>query len=473
MAVVTATKTGNWSDTTVWDTGALPQPGDTVRPASFIVTINQDVNLSSGILESISTGHFAISVTPRAIVAAEIRSSTGHSGGGVVRCSHASGTVTVTANVFAGLQRGIDLTGAGTLIINGDTIGGSAANAHGAYNNSAAGTLIINGNVTGGNVATAGGVQNQLTGTTIVDGNATGGAGGAPGANNLAGGTLRVDTAVGNDYGVGGTHLAAGVGLDGTNTAGAITTYKNLRFGAKGQSPVGKAALCEYGPPNVVSVYRESGALLGFSDPATFADLPAESDVRNGIDYGNGSYTGTCAVPAANQVTVGAPVDNTAGTAVLTAGAVSAAIAAANLASQESVDALPTASEIDTHLSGTHGVGSWPTATGFATSSNVTGAQLAIQSDIAAIKVKTDALPASPAATGDIPGTGAIASAIFAVAVETGHDLTTVLRAIYAAVRGRSVADDADDPATITYYAPDNTTARVTHTLTDTERTVA
>lgn len=97
----------------------------------------------------------------------------------------------------------------------------------------------------------------------------------------------------------------------------------------------------------------------------------------------------------------------------------------------------------------------------------------AVDTEIAAIKAKTDNLPASPAATSDIPGTAAIATAIFAVAVETGHDLTTVLRAIYAAIRGRSVADDGDDPTTITYYAPDNTTARVTHTLTDTERTVA
>ena len=73
----------------------------------------------------------------------------------------------------------------------------------------------------------------------------------------------------------------------------------------------------------------------------------------------------------------------------------------------------------------------------------------------------------------DIPGTAAIATAIYAVAVETGHDLTTVLRAIYAATRGRSVADNADDPTTVTYYAPDNSTARIVHTLTDTERTVA
>lgn len=64
-------------------------------------------------------------------------------------------------------------------------------------------------------------------------------------------------------------------------------------------------------------------------------------------------------------------------------------------------------------------------------------------------------------------------SDILALTVETGHSLLVVLRALYALNRGKSVADDADNPTEIVYYAPDNSTARVTHTLTDTERTVA
>ena len=42
------------------------------------------------------------------------------------------------------------------------------------------------------------------------------------------------------------------------------------------------------------------------------------------------------------------------------------------------IDALPTAAEIDTQLSGTHGNGSWATATGFATPTNVSDAQSTI-----------------------------------------------------------------------------------------------
>lgn len=113
-----------------------------------------------------------------------------------------------------------------------------------------------------------------------------------------------------------------------------------------------------------------------------------------------------------------------------------------------------TTTDIDTQLSGTHGAGSWATATGFATPTNVSDAQTAITNAIAAL---------NNVAVADI----------LAASVETGHSLQTVLRALYALVRGRSVADDADNPASIAYYAPDNTTVRVTHTLSDVERTVA
>lgn len=132
----------------------------------------------------------------------------------------------------------------------------------------------------------------------------------------------------------------------------------------------------------------------------------------------------------------------------------------------------PTKAELDSAVAPLSTQASVDTLAGYV-DTEVAAILAAVDTEISAIKAKTDNLPASPASTTDIPGTAAIATAIFAVAVETGHDLTTVLRAIYAAVRGRSVADDADDPTTITYYAPDNSTARVTHTLTDTERTVA
>lgn len=98
---------------------------------------------------------------------------------------------------------------------------------------------------------------------------------------------------------------------------------------------------------------------------------------------------------------------------------------------------------------------------------------LALQTTANAIKAKTDNLPGAPAAASDIPGTAAIASAILAASVESGHDLTTVLRAVYAIVRNKSVANNGDNPTQIDYFAPDGTTLRVRHNLNDTERTPA
>lgn len=43
MATRFAVKTGVWSDTTVWNTGALPTSADTVYPNGFTVTIDQDI----------------------------------------------------------------------------------------------------------------------------------------------------------------------------------------------------------------------------------------------------------------------------------------------------------------------------------------------------------------------------------------------------------------------------------------------
>jgi hypothetical protein len=47
MATRFAVKTGVWSDTTVWDNGALPTSSDTVYPNGFVVTLDQDVTIES------------------------------------------------------------------------------------------------------------------------------------------------------------------------------------------------------------------------------------------------------------------------------------------------------------------------------------------------------------------------------------------------------------------------------------------
>ena len=47
MPNVWATKTGNWSDTTVWNTGTLPTASDAVWASGSTVLIDQDINVIS------------------------------------------------------------------------------------------------------------------------------------------------------------------------------------------------------------------------------------------------------------------------------------------------------------------------------------------------------------------------------------------------------------------------------------------
>lgn len=60
----------------------------------------------------------------------------------------------------------------------------------------------------------------------------------------------------------------------------------------------------------------------------------------------------------------------------------------------------------------------------------------------------------------------AIVDAIKAYEVEIGHTFYTVMQRLYAVIRGASAVDNATTPTAVTYYAPDGTTARVTHALT-------
>jgi hypothetical protein len=55
------------------------------------------------------------------------------------------------------------------------------------------------------------------------------------------------------------------------------------------------------------------------NSPEILSDLPSVSNVRFGVVYGVGSFTGTMRVPAAINVRLGVDVDNTVGTGAVTA----------------------------------------------------------------------------------------------------------------------------------------------------------
>ena len=183
MANVYAVKTGNWSDPTVWNTGALPTPADDVFSNNFTVTIDQNVSVLSirnrAASPAVAGGGFVIS---SAVTVTVTGASTGIMGGSG-SCITFSGAAGVTATINTSRIEGPDTnasqtinhTGSGTLTITCTSYSPSGAgstrytilfNSTGVFNYSGgaivgvfstqsfgvlgAGTLNIVANITGG-----------------------------------------------------------------------------------------------------------------------------------------------------------------------------------------------------------------------------------------------------------------------------------------------------------------------------------
>ena len=346
MATIVAQANGNWSNPATWAGGVVPGAGDTAQTGNYIVTIDASVTCT---LNPTGSGRFQVN-SGGITITGDLVMQSSHTGGGL-HATHGSGTVALTGTVTGGAGNnayGAVNAGAGTLTV-GAATGGAGNNAYGAYNqaagtltagaatggagnnaygaaNTGAGTLTV-GTATGGAGYSALGAYNAAAGTMTV-GTATGGAGsGAYGAYNAAAaGTLHVDLAIGNDYGPGGPHSNHVPGVYGGNAAASVTTVKRTQSGAYGQAAIGGSVLL-LDDINNSAQFRtaHNGATKTLTDAAA-TDWPAESDVRNGVEYDNGDKTGTAHIPAAANVALGIPVDATVGTAVLTAAAVTAGV---------------------------------------------------------------------------------------------------------------------------------------------------
>lgn len=307
MALVTAKATGNWSAGSTWDSDpALPASGDTVNCAGYIVTVDQDVTVAQ--IKSTGAGYFAVSAA-RTINAA-VLSDTGHSGGAVIRCTHATGTVAIIGNVTAGPNVGMSHSAAGTINVTGNVTGGSGANAYG-INQTSTGTINITGNLLGGSTSNCRGVHNNSTGTIAITGNATGGAGTtAFGAFNAGAGTVTVSgdvlsgagsVAHGAANNSTGTLTVGGVcypsansgafGLYGTNSGGTTTFKKAIIGGALGAPVGGYVKLLVDATINYIeSVRSDTGAAYKLSN-----NYPTNAQVESGVVFNLGTQTGSYA----------------------------------------------------------------------------------------------------------------------------------------------------------------------------------
>ena len=357
-----------------------------------------------------------------------------------------TGSITLNGNVLGGTaanSAGVrNASTATTVTITGTCTGGTNATASGIINVST-GSVTLNGSSIGGTGTSAGpGVQNSSTGNVFVT------------------------RAVGNGFGPGSTGISAAVGVANAGLGIVeIQALEYGTFGQSPTSGTG-IRLKKANTNVAVFNYCDTAGAKTLIDATANAAMPAASDVRSGVSYASGALTGSCAVPAASSVSFGVPVGNTTGTAVLTPADVQSALTAQGLttaragnldnldatvssrlapngtlatvttltnapdvpteaeiasavwsaASREitggTVDTLTNApasvtpSDIWSHATRTITGGTVDTLTNAPTVPSAASIRAEIDSNstqLAAIKAKTDALPASPAATGDIP----------------------------------------------------------------------
>ena len=320
MAIVYAVKTGNWSDTTVWNTGALPTSADDVYPNTFVVTINQNITVKS--LDNRATtgvtagGQFTMGGSFN-IVADTINS------GGTANFllyttpAGANATCVITANTIQSFQTAgsaISITSIinFTLTINANIIG---------TNSGATQTLNIGASLSGCIVVINGNLTAQLgpavlinNGTTTCDiyGLCTSSTNTGAFATTQNSSSLNVTIT---------KAISVNNGLAAVSNTGVLTnvTVKEIEQGVFGYVPISGYVRLSTASGAFYKGVTTGSSTRTLSDPADIAgQVPAQSDVRFGVTYQSGSKTGTAYIPAASSVGFGVPVDNTTGTASLT-----------------------------------------------------------------------------------------------------------------------------------------------------------
>lgn len=238
---------------------------------------------------------------------------------------------TVTGTVTAGTSTWGTFAGNGINATSAVTVTGNVSGATGNDSNSTSGissafNITVTGNVAGSTNNQKHGITHTGTGTSLtVTGNVTAGAAnGSYGLNISGNSATKINTIIGT---VTASIAPSGLGSHGiidTNTSGGWTVVG----GSLIDSSQGDTAIYtrRFRCIPTLNTIRQKTNNTGFPNgtPITYGSLdyipnniPVPSDVRSGIVYGNNTFTGTMAVPAAINVRAGVPVDNTVGTGAL------------------------------------------------------------------------------------------------------------------------------------------------------------
>lgn len=285
-------------------------------------TLGDGVTLTANVINGSATGTISYGGNASVTLIGNVQSSTGNA----VTVT-GNGTFNLTGNCQAGNSGGghaVSTGGNATVNITGNitgSLGGAAA--VGLYATSSTATVNVYGTITGGTGSNSWGAQNAGSGTLNVFGTAIGGVG-APGVQNASTGIVYVQRAKGNGFGNGSTGLTSQVGFAANQTG--INRVLEIEYGDLGQSPTSGPIIVSDSTGNQAIFYRPTLPKKTLVDQSATVSFPDPSNVRAGVSYGSGSFVGTCAVPAASAVSLGVPVGNTTGTAVLTQANVNAAL---------------------------------------------------------------------------------------------------------------------------------------------------
>ena len=267
------------------------------------------------------------------ITSSTVTGGTGSSAYGLSNSS--TSTFTITSSTVTGgtgsSAYGLGNSSTGTFTITSSTVtGGSNASAYGINNFSTGTITVTSSTVTGGSNGTAYGINNNSTGPVTITGDVT--ASTAAGVLNASTGTVTITGTL--------TPTTAVHALQCTNTTGAnITLSGSLIYASNGFTPTNCLKFLMNPTPTMAKIRFAKNGSTTYSDFFTADNSlgqAAITDVRFGTVYASGALTGVAYIPAAGSVAFGVPVDNTTGTATLTAADVRAAIgmASANLDTQ-------------------------------------------------------------------------------------------------------------------------------------------
>ena len=369
MANIAAAQNGDFSATATWTGGVVPGSGDVAYANTFTVTISDtrtvqaisnaagtgitvggtfsllnNCNLTctnaNGVVQGNTTTSCvttsSLTLGNTATVAASFTNTTTTTGGHAINFSTA-GTLNWTGNIATSatvVSHGVNVTGTGIFNQTGSLTGGTANGAY-ALNITGNATVSITGNVTSGTGNASYGI-NMTNGSVTVNGNVTGANTGTGAAINNFGSTTLTVNGTCQSGNTGATAIAQGSNTQITRLSGPFL------LGASGINPV-QAASWRWAPtqiPTYMEVPTSGGTTkrnLYTADNMPSGGYPTAANVRSGTVYGpNSENTGTLAVPAVGSVALGVAVDNTVGTAILTAASVRTAVglASANLDAQ-------------------------------------------------------------------------------------------------------------------------------------------